>query len=124
MYWGQDSIGAVSSAASVQQQRLSYYCGDDSVIDAFPLAFLTTFFDEGGLPSVDFSVVSPLRVHSYLDLTLFQTCSTDGDAVFSGTNLPNCQFMASDIETCQAKGKIVTIRFVLSPLPFYKASGR
>lgn len=26
-----------------------------------------------------------------------------------GTNLANCQFLASDIKTCQAKGKIVTI---------------
>ena len=29
--------------------------------------------------------------------------------MFSGTDLPDCSFIASDIETCQSKGKIVTI---------------
>ena len=38
-----------------------------------------------------------------------QICSTSGDPVFSGTNLPDCSFIASDIETCQSKGKIVTL---------------
>jgi len=37
-----------------------------------------------------------------------QTCSSNG-AVFSGTSLANCQFMAADIKACQAKGKIITI---------------
>jgi len=36
-------------------------------------------------------------------------CSVDSDPVFAGTELPNCSSMASDIETCQAAGKIVTI---------------
>ena len=31
------------------------------------------------------------------------------DAVFPGTSMPDCSFMASDIEFCQSKGKIVTI---------------
>lgn len=29
--------------------------------------------------------------------------------MFPGTQLPNCDFLASDIETCQAAGKIVTL---------------
>ncbi len=31
------------------------------------------------------------------------------DGVFPGTQLPNCGFLASDIQTCQSKGKIVTL---------------
>ncbi|KAM6497961.1 chitinase [Amanita muscaria] len=83
IYWGQDSAG--------QQQRLSFYCQDDT-IDIIPLAFLPTFFDEGGLPSVDFSNI----------------CSSDTNA-FPGTNLANCAYMASDIQQCQAKGKILLL---------------
>ncbi|KIL71002.1 glycoside hydrolase family 18 protein [Amanita muscaria Koide BX008] len=83
VYWGQDSAG--------QQQRLSFYCQDDT-IDIIPLAFLPTFFDEGGLPSVDFSNI----------------CSSDNNA-FPGTNLANCAYMASDIQQCQAKGKILLL---------------
>ena len=29
--------------------------------------------------------------------------------MFAGTQLPNCQFLASAIQTCQSKGKIVTL---------------
>ena len=29
--------------------------------------------------------------------------------MFEGTQLPDCSFLASDIETCQAAGKIVTM---------------
>lgn len=36
-------------------------------------------------------------------------CNVNDDPVFAGTNLPNCSFLASDITTCQSKGKIVTI---------------
>lgn len=32
--------------------------------------------------------------------------------MFSGTNMPNCQFLQPDIEQCQSEGKIVTIRSV------------
>jgi chitinase len=38
-----------------------------------------------------------------------QTCNNVDDAVFSGSGLPNCQFMAADIQACQAKGKIITL---------------
>ena len=31
------------------------------------------------------------------------------DPVFAGSQLPQCSFLASAIETCQSKGKIVTI---------------
>lgn len=40
---------------------------------------------------------------------LFQICNINDDTVFTGTELPDCSFMASDIQTCQAAGKIVTI---------------
>ncbi|KAI1797099.1 glycoside hydrolase, partial [Ganoderma leucocontextum] len=91
-YWGQNSYGATHSDTANFQQTLSFYCQDDS-IDAFPLAFLNVFFDAGGLPSLDLSNI----------------CSTSGDPLFSGTDLPDCSFLASDIDTCQSKGKIVTL---------------
>lgn len=130
-YWGQNSYGATHSDAANFQKTLSYYCGSDSVIDAFPLAFLTTFFGEGGLPSLDLSNVRipplyPLliavidhHIHFYSSslfttiITLahhVQICNDVDNATFPGTELPNCASLASDIETCQAKGKIVTIR--------------
>ncbi|KAF8530245.1 glycoside hydrolase superfamily [Hysterangium stoloniferum] len=36
------------------QKNLSFYCADASV-DVLPMAFLNTFFDKCGLPSIDFS---------------------------------------------------------------------
>ncbi|KAI0925852.1 hypothetical protein AcW1_008172 [Taiwanofungus camphoratus] len=91
-YWGQNSYGATGSDTSDYQQPISYYCQDD-IINAFPIAFLNVFFGEGGEPSID----------------LANTCSTSNDAVFEGTQLPDCSFLASDIETCQNAGKIVTM---------------
>lgn len=38
-----------------------------------------------------------------------QICSQSGSGSFKGTNLADCSFLASDIRTCQAKGKIVTL---------------
>ena len=38
-----------------------------------------------------------------------QTCNTTNAEYFSGTNLLNCSFLASDIEYCQNQGKAVTI---------------
>jgi len=93
LYWGQNSYGATHSDTANFQKRLSFYCGSDSVTNTFPLAFLTTFFGEGGLPSIDLSNI----------------CNINDNATFAGTELPNCSSMASDIETCQAAGKIVTI---------------
>ncbi|KAH8100033.1 glycoside hydrolase [Cristinia sonorae] len=92
VYWGQNSYGATHSDTANFQKSLAFYCQDNS-IDAFPIAFLNVFFGAGGLPSID----------------LANICNVNDDAVFPGTQLPNCQFLASDIQTCQAKGKIVTL---------------
>ncbi|KIJ60823.1 carbohydrate-binding module family 5 protein, partial [Hydnomerulius pinastri MD-312] len=59
----------------------------------FPIAFLDEFYATGGLPSIN----------------LANTCNDVDNTVFTGTDLPDCSFLASDIETCQAAGKIVTI---------------
>ncbi|KAL5535223.1 CHT2_2 [Sanghuangporus sanghuang] len=94
VYWGQNSYGAANSDDPANfQQRLSFYCGDDSVIDAFPVAFLNVFFGTGGLPSIN----------------LANTCNPTDNTTFPGTELPDCSALASDIETCQSKGKIVTL---------------
>ncbi|KAI0303644.1 glycoside hydrolase superfamily [Multifurca ochricompacta] len=92
-YWGQNSYGATHTSDTANWQKtLSFYCQDNS-IDAFPLAFLDVAFDTGGLPSIN----------------LANICNVNDDSVFPGTDLPNCSFLASDIQACQAKGKIVTI---------------
>ncbi|KIK71335.1 carbohydrate-binding module family 5 protein [Collybiopsis luxurians FD-317 M1] len=91
-YWGQNSYGATHSTDVANfQQRLGFYCGDDAV-DVFPVAFVNVFFSTGGLPSLNLA-----------------TCNPTDNATFAGTDLPNCSALASDIETCQAKGKLVTI---------------
>ncbi|KAF4571382.1 Chitinase 1 [Pleurotus pulmonarius] len=92
VYYGQNSYGATHSDTANWQKALSTYCQDDS-IDAFPLAFLHVFFASGGLPSINMA----------------NTCNTNDNAVFPGTELPNCSFMAADIQACQAKGKIITL---------------
>lgn len=38
-----------------------------------------------------------------------KTCNPTDNATFPGTELPNCSALASDIELCQSKGKIVTV---------------
>ncbi|KAI5118098.1 hypothetical protein M0805_005205 [Coniferiporia weirii] len=83
VYWGQDSSG--------HQQQLSYYCQDD-VYDTIPLAFLYVFFGVGGEPMMSFA----------------NTCN-EGNGTFPGTELSNCTFMATDIEQCQSKGKVITL---------------
>ncbi|KIJ12662.1 chitinase [Paxillus involutus ATCC 200175] len=93
VYWGQNSYGATNPSDTANwQQPISFYCQDDSV-DIIPIAFVDQFVSTGGLPSVN----------------LANTCSTSDNGAFPGTALPNCAFLASDIQTCQAKGKIVTI---------------
>lgn len=95
VYWGQNSYGAVNPSSSANwQQPISYYCGDNS-IDTFPIAFLNEFYAAGNLPSIN----------------LANTCNDVDNSVFPGTNLPDCSFLASDIEYCQAAGKIVTLSF-------------
>ncbi|KAI0084132.1 glycoside hydrolase family 18 protein [Irpex rosettiformis] len=91
-YWGQNSYGATNSNQANWQKSIDFYCQDNS-IDVFPVAFLNVFFGAGGLPSID----------------LANTCNVNDDPVFAGSQLPQCSFLASAIETCQSKGKIVTI---------------
>ncbi len=38
-----------------------------------------------------------------------QICNVDDDGVFTGTSLAKCTFLASQIEYCQSRGKIVTL---------------
>ncbi|PFH52902.1 carbohydrate-binding module family 5 protein [Amanita thiersii Skay4041] len=91
-YWGQNSYGATHGNDPANWQRaLSTYCQDD-VINTIPLAFLNVFFSVGGQPEINFANI----------------CSSNS-GVFPGTNLANCQFMAADIQACQARGKIVTL---------------
>ncbi|KAG6876471.1 hypothetical protein C0993_002843 [Termitomyces sp. T159_Od127] len=66
---------------------------NDDTIDVFPLAFLNVFFSTGGLPEINLS----------------NTCNPTDFGVFAGTSLANCQFLAADIQACQAKGKIITL---------------
>ncbi|EIW80174.1 glycoside hydrolase family 18 protein [Coniophora puteana RWD-64-598 SS2] len=84
VYWGQDS--------SNHQKDLRYYCEDDT-IDIIPLAFLYVFFGDGGYPVIDFA----------------NTCNQQTNATFTNTTLADCSFMASDIQYCQSRGKIVTL---------------
>ncbi|KAK0198570.1 class III chitinase [Armillaria mellea] len=92
VYWGQNSYGATHSDTANYQQRLSFYCNDDA-IDVFPLAFLNVFFGTGGFPSIN----------------LANTCNNVDNTTFPGTAMPDCSLLATDITTCQAKGKIVTL---------------
>ncbi|KAF9446304.1 carbohydrate-binding module family 5 protein [Macrolepiota fuliginosa MF-IS2] len=90
VYWGQDSYGATHPNDPAHWQKvISEYCQDDA-IDALPIAFLNVFFSTGGMPEIN----------------LANTCSGN---FFPGTSLSNCQFLAPNIKTCQAKGKIVTL---------------
>ncbi|KAG6902176.1 hypothetical protein C0995_003458 [Termitomyces sp. Mi166 len=91
VYYGQNSYGATHSTRS-GQSSLAAYCQDDT-INAIPIAFLYDFFSTGGLPALDLS----------------STCSVSSNGAFPGTALPNCQFLADDIRTCQKNGKIVTL---------------
>ncbi|KAF9448612.1 carbohydrate-binding module family 5 protein [Macrolepiota fuliginosa MF-IS2] len=92
VYWGQNSYGATHTSDTANWQKtLSAYCQDDA-IDAIPIAFLNVFFSVGGDPEVNMANI----------------CSSNS-GVFSGTNLANCQFLAADIQACQARGKIVTL---------------
>ena len=75
----------------------------------FRLLFSTSFFPLGvnlKLTSLTYACAPALPLMHLISL---QTCNSVDNAVFAGTNLANCQFLASDIETCQAKGKIGSI---------------
>ncbi|KAI0639124.1 class III chitinase [Trametes polyzona] len=92
IYWGQNSYGATHSDVANFQKPLSFYCQDDT-IDVIPIAFINKFFGPGNAPVLD----------------LANTCNTTGSPTFPGTGLLDCSFMASDIQTCQSKGKILTL---------------
>ncbi|KAJ7293237.1 class III chitinase [Mycena rebaudengoi] len=92
VYYGQNSYGAGHSDVANFQKTLSFYCNDNA-IDVFPIAFVNVFFGPGGAPS----------------LNLANTCNPTDNATFPGTTLPNCSRLASDITTCQSKGKLVTL---------------
>ncbi|KAG6820424.1 hypothetical protein H0H93_000670 [Arthromyces matolae] len=93
VYWGQNSYGATHTSDTANwQQSISHYC-QDATINAIPIAFLNVFSSTGGLPEIN----------------LANTCNPTDSGVFSGTSLANCQFLAADIEACQANGKIVTL---------------
>ncbi|KAA1468537.1 class III chitinase [Dentipellis sp. KUC8613] len=92
-YWGQNSYGAANpDDVPNYQKTLSYYCQDDA-IDVIPVAFVNTFFSTGGLPV----------------LNLANICNNKDNTTFSGTALPECSALASDVQFCQSKGKILTI---------------
>lgn len=93
VYWGQNSYGAVHGTDTANfQKTLSFYC-QDNAIDVFPVAFLNVFFGPGGLPSMN----------------LANTCNPTDNKTFPNSNLPDCSILATDIKTCQSKGKLVTI---------------
>ncbi|KAG8860911.1 Chitinase 1 [Tulasnella sp. 330] len=105
-YWGQNSYGASNPNDPANfQKRLSFYCGDattdgkssplvcNRLSSLFPIAFLNVFFGPGGEPEIN----------------LANICNTQDNATFPGTELANCQALSSDIQTCQAAGKLVTI---------------
>jgi chitinase len=46
---------------------------------------------------------------SILIYVCIKTCNSGNSAEFAGTQLLDCSFLASDIEECQAAGKIVTL---------------
>ncbi|KAI1797605.1 class III chitinase [Ganoderma leucocontextum] len=91
-YWGQNSYGATHTDTANFQKTLSYYCQDDA-IDVIPISFVNNFFGTGGAPV----------------LNLANICNAVDNATFPGTDLANCASLASDIQTCQAKGKILTL---------------
>ncbi|KAI9066698.1 carbohydrate-binding module family 5 protein [Trametes sanguinea] len=92
IYWGQNSYGATHSDVANYQKTLSFYCQDDA-IDVIPIAFINKFYGTGNAPVLD----------------LANICNTTTDSTFPGTSLLDCSFLASDIQTCQSKGKVLTL---------------
>ena len=78
------------------------------MIDVIPIAFVDVYFSTGGLPQLDLSNARILISFHIIFSTFGQICGT-GSGVFPGTNLANCQFLAAEIEACQAMGKTITI---------------
>ncbi|KAI8068245.1 glycoside hydrolase superfamily [Gongronella butleri] len=93
VYWGQNSYGAANAGDPANWQGpLRQYCTDNS-IDIIPMAFVTNFFGTGGLPVIN----------------LANICNSKDNGTFAGTDLANCQALASDIQYCQSQGKAVTL---------------
>lgn len=93
VYWGQNSYGQANPGnPGSWQKNISSYCQDDA-IDIIPIGFVVYFDGIGGAPEIN----------------LANICSDSGDPVFPGTDLANCQWMASQIEFCQQQGKLVYI---------------
>ncbi|KAJ7244644.1 glycoside hydrolase, partial [Mycena haematopus] len=106
---GQNSYGAKNPNDPANwQQTISTYCQDD-VINAIPIAFVDVFFTTGGLPQLDLANASAFYILLYHLLIFFRQICGPSTGVFPGTNLANCQFLASQITACQAAGKLVTI---------------
>ncbi|KAG1809505.1 glycoside hydrolase family 18 protein [Suillus variegatus] len=89
----QNVTGCVLGSELIWSCQSGQYRTMDAIINTFSIAFLDEFYSTDNLPSID----------------LANTCNTGDNSLFSGTNLLNCSFLASGIETCQAAGKIVTI---------------
>ena len=77
---------------------------------------MTSYSGQGGLPKINLANVSCSSIRSsrlpQLTCALeptFQSCNNVDSGVFAGTNMPNCQFLAEDIKTCQKNGKLVTV---------------
>lgn len=86
----------------------------DDAIDVLPIAFVDTFFGTGGYPEMNIANVSKIDFMSSLLGSMIvpycvQTCNSTVNGYYSGTELLNCSFLASDIEYCQSQGKAVTI---------------
>ncbi|KAG0179528.1 Chitinase 1 [Apophysomyces sp. BC1021] len=90
LYWGQNSAGATGAAQKDWQQRLSYYC-EDNTVDVFTLSFLYEF--GGGRPTA-------------FDLS---NASNNCTGLIEGTQLLNCPQMEEDIKQCQSKGKKILL---------------
>ena len=112
-YWGQNSRGAVDGTDTANFQKdISYYCNvsflivaapcstfgltvlQDDNINVLPVSFVNVFFGTGGAP----------------EMNLANSCNNVDNATFPGTKLPNCAALADDIQYCQSKGKLVTLR--------------
>ncbi|KAM3554746.1 hypothetical protein MY1884_005965 [Beauveria asiatica] len=88
VYWGQNS-------ASVGQERLAYYCDDDS-INIINLSFITS--------------ITPVAID-------FASATSKCTKVFNNTSLPLCSEIEEDIKTCQKKGKTVLLSMGGSTAP-------
>ncbi|KAJ6566073.1 glycoside hydrolase superfamily, partial [Mycena capillaripes] len=106
-FLGQNSYGVGNPNDPANWQKtISTYC-QDTVIDVIPIAFVNVYFSTGGLPQLDLSNASSFIPFYTIFSNFGQICGTG--SAFPGTNLANCQFLAAEIQACQARGKLVTI---------------